>query len=224
MKNQCKKMNVRMIVDTQNTPVGYISLGNIDEDHTALYAQRWVVGENASYLAIFDDVLRELKQYAAERSDKIVNLYLDSSVSDKLFTMMRYTYTSTLSQNPYAWYLRVPDRARFIQHLAPVLERRLEDSAANRYTGEMRIGFYDFTFLELKFEDGKLVSTKNGEVSEDTKLDGEVPYHTWLHMVFGHHSYREVQKILPDVGFHRKAAVLIEAMFPKKRSYITPIA
>src|SRR5215218_5145786 len=37
---------------------------------------------------------------------------------------------------PYAWYIRVPDLPAFVQHIAPALERRLENSAQAGYTGE----------------------------------------------------------------------------------------
>ncbi len=218
------KMHMHMIVDTEETPVGYISLGTIDEKHTALYCQRWVVGEKTSYLAVFDDVMRSLQQYAAERSEKVVNLYFDSSFPDELLAVMRYTFTSMQRESMYAWYLRVPDRARFLRQIAPVLERRLEGSAAHRYTGEITLGFYDFSTLKMNFEDGKLVSVENGEVTDDTKLNGEFPYHTWLHMVFGQNTYRELQQVLPDVGLHREAAVVMQAIFPKKRSSISPVA
>lgn len=43
---------------------------------------------------------------------------------------------------PYAHYLRVPDLPRFLQHVAPVLERRLAASPAVGHTGTLRLGFY----------------------------------------------------------------------------------
>ncbi len=219
-----QKTNYHMIVDADSQPVGYVGLASIEEDHTALYLRRCVVGSQSSYLTIFDDLMRELKQYAAERSEKVVNLYFDSSVSDEWLMLLRYTMTSKELESVYGWYLRLPDRAQFIRHVAPVLERRLMDSAAHRYTGEVRIGFYDFTYLEMNFEDGKLVKVENGTVQDDTKLHGEMPYHTWLHMVFGQNTYREMQQVLPDVGLHRHAAIVMQTIFPKKRSLISPIA
>jgi hypothetical protein len=42
----------------------------------------------------------------------------------------------------YAWYVRVPDLSRFVQRVAPALERRLSRSVMEGYTGELRIEFY----------------------------------------------------------------------------------
>ncbi|MCA9914187.1 MAG: GNAT family N-acetyltransferase, partial [Anaerolineae bacterium] len=201
-----KATSFHMLVDAEGQAVGYVGLASVEEDHTALYLRRCVVGSQSSYLTVFDDLMRALKQHAAERSDRVVNIYFDSSLSDEWLMLLRYTATSKQSENVYGWYLRLPDRAQFIQHIAPVLERRLKDSAAHRYTGEVSIGFYDFTFLQMNFEDGKLVKVENGTVQDDTKLHGEMPYHTWLHMVFGQNTYREMQQVLPDVGLHRHAA------------------
>ena len=56
---------------------------------------------------------------------------------------------------PYAWYIRVPDLPAFIRHVTPALEKRLEDSIAVGYSGELKISFYK-DGLRLVFEKGKL--------------------------------------------------------------------
>ena len=56
---------------------------------------------------------------------------------------------------PYAWYVRVPDLPDFLRHIAPALERRLEQSALAGHTGELCISFYR-EGLCLALERGRL--------------------------------------------------------------------
>src|SRR5258707_13706183 len=43
---------------------------------------------------------------------------------------------------PYAWYVRVHDVPAFMRHIAPALERRLANSTAAAYTGDLTLDFY----------------------------------------------------------------------------------
>jgi len=218
-----KSSRYLMIIDTDGKSVGYIGMNYVKAEHNNLICRRWIVGEDSSYLAVFDDVVRAIKAYGAESSENLMTLSFDNSMADELLSVIRSTRSGIIRPYTYAWYMRVPDRARFLQHIKPILERRLVNSAAHRYSGEIILGFYDFTTLKIQFEDGKLVSIENGEQTDDVKVQGAFPYHTWLHLVLGHHDYRELQAVLPDVELRRDVAVVFEALFPKKRSFVVPI-
>ena len=62
-----------------------------------------------------------------------------------------------LVEPPYAWYIRVPDLAAFLQLIAPALERRLAGSPAAGYSGELTLHFYRGG-LRLVFDAGRLAS------------------------------------------------------------------
>src|SRR4029079_2985706 len=83
----------------------------------------------------------------------------------------------------YKWYVRVPDPIAFLRHIQPVLERRLEGSGANRYTGELRIGFYDLTGICLTFNQGRIVDIT--AVKGNDGYDLSCPWHFFWNIVFG---------------------------------------
>src|SRR4030095_1064110 len=60
---------------------------------------------------------------------------------------------------PYAWYVRVPDLPRLIRRIAPTLERRLAESIASGFSGELKLNFYR-AGLRLAFEQGRLVAAE----------------------------------------------------------------
>jgi hypothetical protein len=140
-----------------------------------------------------------------------------------LSTLVERSFGGFVRRQSYKWYLRVPDPIAFLRHIQPVLERRLEGSGANRYTGEFRIGFYDLTGIVLKFEDGRIV-----EIAPMRGKDGydvSFPWHLFWNVVFGDQSVEEIQAILPEVHARGgKGAVLINALFPKKKSWLEGLA
>jgi hypothetical protein len=50
-------------------------------------------------------------------------------------------------QGQSAWQIKIPDPARVLTKITPVLEKRLEESVLNRFTGTIRLDF----FLVLAF-------------------------------------------------------------------------
>ncbi len=57
--------------------------------------------------------------------------------------------------NPYAYYIRVPDLAGFLQMIIPVLEERLAGSYMCGHSGELKLNFYKSGIL-INFEKGKI--------------------------------------------------------------------
>ncbi len=55
----------------------------------------------------------------------------------------------------YAWYMRVADVPKFLNHIAPVLEQRLAHSALNGFSGEIKVTECVRGF-KLKIEQGKI--------------------------------------------------------------------
>jgi hypothetical protein len=112
----------------------------------------------------------------------------------------------------------VPETIPFLRHIQPVLERRLEHSGAHRYTGELKIGFYDLTGISMKFECGRITSIET--IQGKDGYDISFPWHMLWNVVFGHHGYDDLRAILPEVWASGKAAVLLDALFPKKKSWL----
>lgn len=212
--------DVQMIVNSDDENVGYVMLAPLNKERPVLGCWRFVVGEKASYLAVYADVLRALKAYVQDRDGSAHMLSLPSSLHETLETLVLHSFGGRVQPFPYAWYLRVADRVRFMQRIAPVPEQRLWHSGAHRYSGTLKIGFYDFTTLELIFEDGRLTTVQQGTTDEVESLDARFPYHMWLNLVFGHRTLAELRHIMPDVYANRTGAVLLDILFPKKRSSV----
>jgi len=128
-------------------------------------------------------------------------------------------------KSPYAWYIRVPDLAKFLLTIAPALDERLSHSILCSYTGEVSISFYR-SGLKLAFQKGKLISTENlvGKGLKDCKA--EFPDLTFLQMVFGRRNLADLQQAYPDVMVKStdETKFLLETLFPRKASNLWPIS
>jgi hypothetical protein len=209
-----------VIVKHGDVGVGYVALSPHFAGTKHLYCNAWVVGEEASYLETFDDLLRAIKGYllaAYGKSPAI--LAFAAGTNESLFALVGRRFGGNVRQHTYKWYVRVPNAIRFLQQIAPVMERRLEGSGAHRYTGELKIGFYDLTGVSLRFEGGR--------VMEITPLQGKdgydlaFPWHMFWNVVFGDASADEITKLLPDVWLgNPMTALLFNTLFPKQKSWL----
>jgi hypothetical protein len=127
-------------------------------------------------------------------------------------------------RHPYAWYLRVPDLPRFLNHIRPALERRLAESIAVGHSREIKISFYQ-RGLRLVIERGRLTTI---EPWKPTPEDGGViafPGLTFLQMLFGYRSYDELHHSFADCWCDsEEVRVLMNIFFPKKLSDVFPVS
>ena len=124
---------------------------------------------------------------------------------------------------PYAWYVRVRNIPAFLQHIAPVLERRLERSVVADYTGELKIDLYRGG-LRLVFEHGKLTTAENWRVPVyDSNAGAGCPSLVFLQLLFCHRSLDELRHIFPDVWAEGDTEVMLKALFPAQASAPLPL-
>ncbi|MFN8513900.1 MAG: GNAT family N-acetyltransferase [Chloroflexia bacterium] len=125
---------------------------------------------------------------------------------------------------PYAWYVRVPDLPGFLRQIAPVLERRLADSALASYSGELRLDFFR-DGLRLTFADGKLTAAEPWRRPiSDERQHATFPPLVFLQLLFGHRSLDELRYAFPDIRVGRgEIAGLLEALFPKRTSRVAAL-
>ena len=129
----------------------------------------------------------------------------------------------TSGEPPYAWYLRVPDLARFIKHIAPALEKRLVDSPVAGYSGDLKLNFYR-DGLRLVFEQGRLTGAEPWRAplyAPQDNSDGGFPPKVFLQALFGYRSLDELKYAYPDVWVTN--ATLFNTLFPKKASWATQL-
>jgi hypothetical protein len=125
---------------------------------------------------------------------------------------------------PYAWYLRVPDLLGFLNHIRPVLEKRLSQSVASGHSRVFKISFYR-TGLRMTMEDGRINSIDPWQPSTEEEGDIAFPALTFLQVLFGYRSYAELHQAFADCWCNSEEVhILINILFPKKLSNVLPIA
>ena len=125
---------------------------------------------------------------------------------------------------PYAWYIRVPDLPAFISHVTPALEKRLEDSIAIGYSGELKVSFYK-DGLRLVFEKGKLKEVASWKPQSGDDGSAAFPGLTFIQLLFGYRSFEELHHAFADCFWEdNEARVILNILFPKRLSDVSPVA
>jgi hypothetical protein len=130
----------------------------------------------------------------------------------------------------YAWYIRIANLPDFVRRVAPVLHRRLSESALAGFTGELRITFYR-DGIRLAFRDGRLteatpwrqplglIGVERGQPTTADRAAAAFPGRTFLQLLLGFRSLEEIEHAFADCLVRTGAAhVLLQTLFPKQAS------
>ncbi len=121
---------------------------------------------------------------------------------------------------PYAWYIRIPDLAAFIRHIAPVLAARLAASVLAGQTGELKLDLYR-SGLRLQFAAGKLIEVGPWRVPTYGDHAGAgCPPLILLQLLLGYRGLDELKAIYPDVWANHEADLLLNTLFPAQVSNV----
>ena len=127
-------------------------------------------------------------------------------------------------RDPYAWYMRVSDLPGFLNHIKPILEKRLAESIATGVSREFKISFYR-AGLRFVIDHGHITTIESWKPAPKDEGDIAFPNLTFLQILFGYRSYEELHYAFPDCWCDEQdVRILINALFPKKASNIYPIA
>jgi hypothetical protein len=213
-----------IVVNNDGMGVGYIELGRNLFNRKKLYCYNYVIGQEASYLETFDDVMLAVRRYCLTEHGECPHLMLfGPGAHPALYQLVVRRWGGSVRQHGYKWYVRVADPIAFLRHIQPVLERRLEGSGANRYTGELKVGFYNLSGIALHFERGRIVDIIT--VQGKDGYDASFPWHLFWNIVFGDQTLDEIDAVVPDARANRtKGYVLLSALFPKKQSWVTGLS
>ncbi len=119
----------------------------------------------------------------------------------------------------YAWYIRVADVPKFLNHIAPVLEQRLAQSALNGFSGEIKV---TECVRGFKLNIGRGTIRAEAWSVDDNAQAMFSPY-TFLQLLFGRRSLRDLHYMYPDCWAEDEAAAVFEALFPRRCSNVIPI-
>lgn len=217
-------LTYQIVVNAEGQDVGFVAF-NMSKFFRKVDVWHYVIGENASYFDTFNDVMWAIKVMADDFYAKLpqekyaIKIRFENGISPAIKSLIRSTDGGLLRHYAYAWYIRVDDLPAFIKHIAPVLERRLHGSGMHRFTGSVKIGFFQLNGIMITFEDGKIMDASYAEIAQ---YDGDagLPYDSFLNILFGHRDVRELAHVLPEVYANQKADLLMSILFPKMRTQL----
>jgi len=224
-KYNVNRREIYIIEDLSGKPVGFIGLPPVKWGHSNMLTL-YEIDAGVAWTDVTPSVIRFLWQNGLEKAEeqgatqKIFGFWLGGSHP-------AYEVAATKiarERAPYAYYMRVPDLAAFLNLIKPVLKKRLAGSAFVNYTGELKFSFYK-DGLNITFEKGKIASIENLAFDALEGCRAEFPALTFLHLLFGHRTIGELKYIYPDCTTKdEETAYLINALFPKKASEIWPVS
>ncbi len=180
---------------------------------------------NASPHQYFVRSLAALKEYALTLPKahplfpEITKLYLQVDANPIWLGQFTTHSIVTLDENPYTWYLRVPDFVPLLWHVRSVLEHRLATSAFREYTGSFILWFYQHG-LEMVWQHGSLLQVKPWTApAYGEPFNATYPPGIFAQQLFGWRSFRELHAWRKDVWASGESIELLETLFPRKPSW-----
>ena len=178
--------------------------------------------EGESLRTVLSSALRWLKTeaetMAAARQKPVPTIHFELGEQHPVFEAAPEMFHKNIES--YAWYVRVTDVPKFLNHIAPVLEGRLAQSALSGFSGEIKVSECVRGF-KLNIERGKI----NAEAWQaDDNAPVMFPPYTFLQVLFGRRSFGELRTMYPDCwSDDDTATVVIETLFPRRYSNVMPI-
>ncbi|MFX1418759.1 MAG: GNAT family N-acetyltransferase [Promethearchaeota archaeon] len=129
--------------------------------------------------------------------------------------------TESRFPQPYAYYVRVPSIKKFLMLIKPVLEARLAASEYKDISDSIRISSYIEGFT-LNFKHGKFVNIEILKRNELKESHIRIPPLVIYQLLLGYRSVDELEELYPDVSVNALYKSLIQTIFPKIKTSITP--
>jgi hypothetical protein len=214
-----------LIQDGLRNPVGYLQ-HNEFIGQTGLTAVWYELKPGISWLDVTPSVVRYLwnkgKEYAQCDGGEVTSFGFMLGAGHPAYEVLGNNLPTR--REPYAYYLRVPDLVGFLNHIKPVLEKRLAESIAVGHSREIKVSFYR-DGLRIVIENGQITFIERWMPTPEDGGDLAFPDRTFLQLLFGYRSYEELDASFADCWCdHEEVRVLINILFPKKLSDVNPLA
>jgi hypothetical protein len=122
-----------------------------------------------------------------------------------------------------AWYVRIPDLARFVRHVSPVLDRRLASFAVDDEC-YLTLSFYRGG-LRLCLRGGRIAGAESWMPDRGEPPDASFPPGTFLQLLLGYRSLADLEYAFPDCVVHNEfARPLLDAAFHRRPSFVWALA
>lgn len=171
------------------------------------------VSENITYEAL-GHLLVFCKKLADERKKPYIrlNLHPESTAGQMAMSM------GAEQGKIYAWQIKIPNVLRLLNSMRPVLEKRVEASSFQKFSGTLRLNFYNMK-IDLRWVEGGLenVFPGEGDCMDTFSINADL----FPALCLGHRTWREIKYIRPDISpSSGKSRLLIETLFPPRKSWI----
>lgn len=161
-------------------------------------------------------VLQHLKGIAIERQKPYLRLNLPSN--SLLVELARWR--GSAGGEAYAWQVRVPDAARLLRTVAPVLEQRLAASPLAGLTQTLRVNLYRGS-VAVRFEAGRVVGV--GQDTAAPACEVRLPPPLLGPLVTGYRSLDELARTYHDVAGDGAGRSLAAILFPAMEAFLYTI-
>lgn len=214
-----------IIESPSGEPVGYFQhptfLGR-----TGVSAVWYELKAGVSWLAVTPLVVRHLwakgKEYGERDGKPCISFGFMLGAQHPVYEALGRELPSIHAS--YAWYVRVPDLAGFLDLIKPVLEKRMAQSIAAGHSREIKVSFYR-DGLKLVLEKGRLAAIEPWKPAPSDEGAIAFPDRTFLQILFGYRSYDELHQSFADCWCDSdEVRTLINILFPKKLSDVFPVA
>jgi len=209
----CTASEMWVIEDANGKIVGYFFI----QKHP--FGDALTVGEvsKLSYDASIE-VLRHLKELAVEREKPNIRLNLPANCE----LLKVAIHHGAIDRRDYAWQIYIPNVARFLRKIAPVLESRIADSPFVGLTDDIRISLYKEKIV-IHFENGRITNVEELEFSSNWWEPIQLPERAAIPLFLGYRNREETRDFWKDMNAQPKYAYLLDVMFPKMESFIYSI-
>lgn len=211
--------NVFMIESAEAESVGYIEY---QQWGNSFYVREFGVVPGLEWRPLVMSAIKVLQAKADEHNEandkRIAHITFALGESHPVYDALAHQLEKQIPS--YAYFVRIPDLAKFMMHIAPVLERRLANSVMVNHTGKHRLSFFR-SFMELVFENGRLLNADSYKPKDFDDADAFFPDLSFYHLIFGRRTHQELRQVYPDAYVPQPStAVLFNTIFPKRHSHV----
>ncbi|KAI8576055.1 hypothetical protein K450DRAFT_258669 [Umbelopsis ramanniana AG] len=210
--------------------IGYFIMHNY-ADSSAISVLHIAFKPNINLPTIINSILRGIVQYSSRSYDEksgenLTAIFWHFSEWHPFFNSLpscNRSYTS-LPDEAYSTYVRIPNYANFIRHIIPVLNDRLANAKSwSCYNGVLYIHNYTKKYMGVRIQiDGGHVSKVEDWFPTDRQQPVSNQIHfpplTFTNILLGNKSLEELQIVYPDIAVSDLTAQLVNVLFPKSVS------
>lgn len=199
---------VWLILDKNNVPIGYVRTAKEGFRQGLIVDEASQLSHQASIAAMY-----YFKQMAIERKKP----YIRFSMSELCLLVRIAKNWDAQSPWQYAWQIKTPNAKSLLDAIAPILEKRINNSPFANLTQSITFDLYRQSY-EVIFDNGQVTSVKILALCESPSM--RTPPPQFIQLVLGYKSREELEGIYPDVSVSGQNKYLVDVLFPKMNSFL----